>query len=634
MPIPKLVDLSGGYATDLSPSEMSKRELLTAENCYWTGGSLKKRLAFTSYATISHSPAVEDLSGEIRAKIAGTWYTFLAVDDGSDMMFFKATTTSFAEIDVAFTWPTGYDVQFAFLDDKVVGTNGQSEPLAIYNDSGIKISNLEATDARTRINANWVAGQWDESGTGDTQWINDTEHAQDAALDNFQIGSAVDDDGCFVACDFTFNKIVFGEANQATRGAGNLDVEYTYWNGTSFAALSLISTPDFKASDGDKTLEFNFPTDWESYAVAENYVKRRFVIRIRFEDSADSPFFCDTITVSHTQFLRQVLSGNKPLLCYTWNNRMLLTSGTRMYIGPYNSTDGWDERDIEYFAEGGEDITALSESPGSLLVFKNNKVFPFRGTSHQNWTKGEPLDIGTTQPRSAIMVDSRAAMWIDSDARIHLWNGKGAAEVSYHIQTDLDSYTLTGACAVSYKGSYWLSFPASSIVLRCDPDTLRQDPSTGKYRVSWYKYTGYRVDKFSKHGVDDDGLLLGLQNVGGAIKVARLENTNLDLGATAPTISVRTRDDPGKVHAAHKIYTRVKPMMSRDGNWTFTIYSDETRANTAVTIASGSGSSRYVGNENPPYTLDGFSQSYGLTNALANQAEVFGYEFEYEEIPF
>ena len=390
-----LTQFAGGYSDLLPPSEIPSHVLADAENIYWEAG-IRKRGGISDYGTVDASPLDDGncttIRGQVRAYLNSTWYTIIAEDDGSDVGFwYSADATSWTEL-AAETFTTGNDVEFAVLDNKVVAINGTDKPLIIYYDSAFYIKDLEAYDERNRNNDDFYAGQYDAS--GDPYYIDDTTDAQDVGADDFQLASTTNDDGFYIAGDLTFNKVVMTNCHDfGSGGTINAGATYQYYkddgDGTySWGTLSLVTTPDWEAAEDDKTLEFNYPTDWttmdetdpDGYSTLDTMIGR-FVILITFSTAPASAMSCDKLTLSHTQYLTQITGGDAVTAIAVHNSTMYLGNGKAVNYSPYNALTGWNEYDVEYLQEGGEKIYAMTSYKGYLACFKKQAIYGIYGTS-------------------------------------------------------------------------------------------------------------------------------------------------------------------------------------------------------------------------------------------------------------
>lgn len=641
MSIVAIKDFQGGYFTDISSELLNNNELLKAENCYCQDGIIKRN-GISTYSTTDLS-SFTGLKGATRAYINSTWYTIIALDDDSYVNFYYGTGTTFAAIDNDFDWTTGKDVEMAVLDGHVVCVNGTDKPAVIYYDGGFVIENLEAYDIRTRDEANWYAGQWDDSET--ETFIDDTTDAQDAGVDDFEIGSATNNDGCYISCDFTFNKIIFTGAEQA---AGAPVAEYRYWsNTTGWTALTFVTTPVWTEVAGDRTMEFNLPLDsdgnllWDQYTGDTDVlgIQNKFVIRIRFTTAATGAFSCDYLTLFNTQYLTLVLYNQRPHTVCTHNNQIYFAERNIVNFSPPHSVTGWREGQAEYFDEGGEKIMALVSHIDSLVVFKENTLYTFTTTNLLDPVRSRPqTSVGTIAPRSPKLIGNDIC-FVARDG-IYKWDGGRAVKVSEHIKTDLESYTITNACGINYKNEYWVSFPSNSITLTFNPNTFRE-PEEGEGRVSFYKFTGYKANIFIYcNGASDTGyLLVGVDQ--STPYLARCDNGATDNIGSITNIDMRvqTKYFSFTNYQTIKYLGRIKPEIKEVSAYSgrrhrirFLNNNGTTTADIFVMVPKGN--NYYSEDINIPYTIDGKNMSIEFKHNKNTSTTLRGYALNVEERRF
>jgi hypothetical protein len=624
-----LIDLRGGYFTDIPGELMRDSELLVAENCYWKNG-LIKRGGIDKYQASDWS-ALEGCKGGIRAYINSTWYTIVALDDGSNTKFYAGTGTTFTVIDASYTFTKALNVEFAELNGHVVAVDGTDKPAVIYWDSALVIKDLEQYDVRTRADEEWWAGQYN---TADASYDNDTTDAQDAGADDFEIGSTTNSDGCWVACDYPFTKVIFKSGQQ---DAGSPVTTYKYWNGTAFANLTLTTTPDWTAAEADRTLEFDYPTDWEPFTSSDTYTSNKYLILIQHTTAPGAANSCDSLEVYHTHYLTQITSDVKPQFVYTHGSRLHLFCGSIGYISLLDSVKGWKAGWTHGFWEGGSEVVSACSHNDNLIVFKENTLYRLSGNSFDTWVKSKPLtNVGTIARRSPVMVG--AYVFFVSHDGVYLWTGEEAIKVSKHIQTDIDSYTLTTACGVRYKSAYWLSFPSASIVLWSDPDTFRRD-DLGDGRVSFFKFKTYKVMHFIYNsGAGDDGLLYAIVDINPSPYILKCDTGTVDdldgSSSTAIDMKVQTKyfSLGGFMGSScnQRLKVKFKEVASAVGqNHTLTMYAQDGDVSESVTVKVTVGSKYYIYETPFPYTLDGrvisieIRHNLGISTTLTGIAMAF-----------
>jgi len=145
-----------------------------------------------------------------------------------------------------------------------------------------------------------------------------------------------------------------------------------------------------------------------------------------------------------------------------------------------------------------------------LVIIKEGRMFAIDGTSWQNWSV-RPLEKGGTISKRGAVVANDVLWMIDRDG-LYMFDGNVRRKVSKHIQTDIDSYTLSDVSLFFYKTDVMVSFPTNSVVLVFDPDTIRLD-DMGDGRVSFYNWGSYYARQIlHNRGGGDDGYLILLGN--------------------------------------------------------------------------------------------------------------------------
>jgi hypothetical protein len=79
-----------------------------------------------------------------------------------------------------------------------------------------------------------------------------------------------------VGCKVPFNVLGITVTTNTSNGANTPAYAYTYSNGTSWTSLSLIDTPNFESSTGDKYMSWLKPADWsatssDAYGIPDGY---------------------------------------------------------------------------------------------------------------------------------------------------------------------------------------------------------------------------------------------------------------------------------------------------------------------------------------------------------------------------
>lgn len=562
--------------------------------------------------------------GKIRANINNTWTTIIAVGDIAEVRFYSDYTTAntYTEIDPSFTWTTDYDVKFAELNGNVVGVNGLDKPLIIYYSGGVVIENLEDYDERVRTTDDWYAGQYDASETN--PYIDDTTDAQSTDANDFILATTTNGDGFYISGVLTFNKVVIKNAPQFD---GSPVAVYEYYNGTTWANLTLATTPSWTAAAGDKTIEFDYPQDWSVWDGAEasdgaagtvsGALFGRFLIRVRFTTAPTSQQVADYFEISHAQYLTQITGGDIFTEVESHRGRIFLASGRVVNYSPINRLTGWNEYDLEYFGEGGTSINRLFSYNEFLTIFKNDAIYGLFGNSYENWNVRKLSSKGTANGNS-VALGGDMLFYLGQDNVIWGFNGDQAKRMTKHIQSEIASLESTQCWGYTYEGDYYLSFPGNSTIIWFDPDSFRQD-ERGEGMMAVWKYTGIQAKNIKWQ--EDTGTLIGVYED----KIYQLENGNSYDGTdTAIEIEAKTKEYSFGATQLIKRVHRVKPEVSCSGDWTFTVYGEHERANTEVTLESGTANTFFTTDITVPYTIDGKLISFKFGNETINPAKIHG----------
>lgn len=630
-----LIDFRGGYFTDMPSELMKDNELLKAENCHWREG-LVKRNGVDTYSTSDWS-GFEGIKGAIRVYINGAWTTIIALDDGSDVNFYQGNGTTFAAIDNTYDFTTGYNVEFAELDDHIVAVNGQDKPAVIYYDSGWTVENLETYDTRDWNIENCYAGQWDDSAT--PSFIDDTIAAYDDTADDFELSSAVANDGFYITCDYVFNKVVFKSAEQFD---GTPTAEYAYWDGSSWQTFTPGTAPTWTDVAGDRTLEFDIPQNangellWQRYTEDDSLgltgIPNRFILRVRFTfgGTPTGPFECDYLTLHNTQYLTLMLEDARPHTVYTHNGTMFMAERWILNFSPYQTVKGWKEGQVEFFKEGGRIIQQLISYRDVLVIFKENTIFTYNTTSLSDPVRSRPMSsVGAMGTRSAAVVGG-LLMFVGEDG-IYAWDGSKATKVSKHIQTDFDSLTKEDAAGINYHNEYMISFPTNEITLTVDPDTFRTD-GVGNGQMSFFKFLNYISHKFiHNQGAGDNGYLLACIDSDPPV-INRCDNGVAD-GSTPIVMTAQTRYFNFTGFQHHKFMGRFKPKIkevsdSLGSSHTLTMRSEDGLKTASALLTVPVGTGYYSKDLSLPYSMDAKNISFEFYHAAAISAGLIGYAVE------
>lgn len=628
-----LIDFRGGYFTDFTTELMNNNELLTAENCNWRNGIIKRR-GKSEYNTTDFS-SFTGLKGAIRAFIDDSWVTILAIETGGVVNFYEGTGTTFTVIDSGFDWQAGYNVEFAQLDGKVVAVNGYNKPAILYDDGGIVVDNLETYDTRTWEDLNIYGGQWDNSES--VPFVEDNVDCKDGVTgsQNFQISSSVVNDGFYISSDLPFNKFTI----MGFTTGGSCTAEYRYWDGDDWTQFYPLSSPDWSTT-ANKACEWNFPLDsgvslmkpyWEEDGLGIEGVKGRFIIRVRFTTAPAAVSTADYIIVEHTQYLTQMLFDERPHTVYTHNGTMFMASRWVINYSPYAKVTGWREYQTDEFEEAGARIMQMISFQDVLVILTEGALFTFNTTSLTDPVRSRPLsNSGAVSGRSAAVVGD--LLFYCSEDGIYAWDGSSSIKISKHIQTDFDSWDVDNCAGVSYKNEYILSFPDESKAIVCDPDTFRRD-SMGDGQVSWYKYLNYKAHQFIWcRGYDDHGYLLAFIDDDSEPWIDRCDYGDLDDISPIP-MTMKTKYFPFTGFQDHKFMGRFKPKIREVSALagtvhTLNMYSDDGKKSATKDLLVPTGSGFYETTISLPYTMDGKNIAFEFVHLGATSACLIGYALQ------
>ena len=631
-------DFRGGYATNLPPGLMSDNEMLKSENCWWKNG-LRKRGGITKIASATGS-----FRGAIRVyeETAGAWYTIQAVDNNANVAFQVGTSTeTFASIAGASLTATttstapftkAYNVEFAALGGKVIAVNGVDRPYALWaSGSGTFYGmDLDRYDERERSPDNWYAGQATSTGT----FTDDTTHAQ-TTTGIFMLATATNvTNGFYVAGDYTYSKLVFVGVDPFAMATASGAYQYYgsgTWNSIGTFNTQCLNNAGKHWGTGTVTMEWELPmsTDgtlkWEPYDVSDGNLTNRYVIRGLFSRLASTLICAKVQPMTHTHYLTQIIGDQKPQAIVTHKNHVFMAAKNQVQIGIANSIKGWRSDRWEYFYEGGKEIMAMKSLNNFLAIIKSGRIFGIDGTSWQNWTVRPITDGGIISRRG--VVEANNMLWMVDRDGLYVFDGVRRTKISKHIQTDIDTYTLTDSNMYFYKGDVLVAFPTNSIALVFDPDTLRKD-EMGDGRVSFYKWKSYLARQFIHNsGGGDDGNLI----IYGTNYTCNGDYLAYDFltATTAVTLTMQTKMFEFSGEGTDKLFRRAKPKVgevSATGGQTYRfkfITEDEYGgASSTATLTAGVGSGMYQKIVGVPYTIDGKLVSFEIVHDSAYAANI------------
>lgn len=645
------VDFRGGYATDIPSEQMADNEALQADDVRWDNG-IKKRGGISRYASITGS----DIRGGVRVQIEGVWRTVLAVEDSgaAGVTLELGTTTAFSTLTypsaTAHTLTAGTDVQFAVLGEQVVAVNGVDEPRIVWaTASTVFTDTVERYDTRTEDDAFVYAGQY-SSTTASGNYAANSEAAQSSTSVTFELQAPATGAGFWVANDNTFNLVEALDV-EATSSA-TFTHEYlgraSAASSITWVAYTPIDAPTW-TSAGNSVSEFEFPIDTVDGSLIFELgpdslgdpLTNRYCWRaVNRETSLTAPLDAQGLKVQHTQFLSQLMVGDKPNTVATSASRIWLGMRNWLRWGQFGTLKKWHVEDFEFFRDGGE-IQAMHRQSEGLTILMNSGIHSIFGTSVNNHTvRRNQSNVGSVGPRASV-VDRNLLYFVARDG-IWMWDGSRILKVSKHIQSDIDSWTLTTAAATVYEGSVYFSFPANSRILEFDPDTFRTDP-TGDGRMSLFRHTGHAIDQFIyEYAQDDNGILLGLDNTN--VYLLQLDNGTVDnINATA-TINMQFQSKYYHFDGFHTpdVFTRLRPRVgdvsvTAGDDYTFKIYTQdeygEASSTATLTASVASGIHTQLVSV-PPSQGRFYNLGFSVQHDTQYDAKFYGISIEMEEREF
>lgn len=639
---------------------MGENMVITGENLYYDA-KLQKRPSWETYCDTAAIDAVVAGTGTVRdigaAYINSAWRTAVAIDNGTTTSFYlvtNATTLSSAlqtPAAGAFTFTKDQELQMVEFDNKIVviNTAGGDKPAVIYYDgSNIVVQRLEAFDSRARGNDDWYAGQWDDSET--PEMVDDTADAQSDTADDFAFATATNNDGFYVAGVLPFTKVIM---TGATDLGSTVSAEYTYYagGGTWTSVGSLVTTPDWVAAEANKTVEFNIPLDsdgglaWKKYGDVSTDKDptgvpggaiNRYIFRIRFT-TADSAGTCDKLTVSHEQYLTQLFQGDTIDVVAVHGDRCFLASGNvfAKSLGGINGLKGWSARDFEYTDEGGEDIIAMHSGGQFLAIVKTLGYYRYYGTTTANAVLRFGGPEGGVSTRGACGLKDGVA-YIGKKGVYYLSYQGDASLISKSISSALSP--ASGDTLMNWEGDLLMSDPSADTLYWADPDTLRQD-DMGDFTMSWWKWTGQncRIMIYDYDAIGSARQIMAYDGDNGRLVK---NGTNAYDTATSTTqtnieCTLQPKYDAYGTPTTKKRFVRVKLDISKSGDWTLTMYSDNgVNSSSAYTVESGTGTGHYYTDISIPWELDGNNFTIKLVNKTANSVEIYGFSVMLERRVF
>lgn len=596
-------DFQGGYATTVPSPLMNTNEGLTALNCHWDNGIVKRK-GYTRYSNLDATFDAGEVVGMIRSDISGSFESIVALNtSGSGLTFWHGEDTM-AQIGST-EMNESQRVEFVQLGSLVLGVSGTDYPFIItYSDPDYSIQYIEQYDSRVRSDREWHAVTYHASTYTDV-----TDDVQNPLVStNLTDGS--DGSVFYISCDFTFNTVGFSGLS----ASGAVSVTYEYSKRDTWVAFTPTEEPDW-ANGVDGNIAFDLPfTDEGELDMEVSYdttlkVSERYAIRVTFS-GAHVGITADQIAVGMDQYLRLIMGGEYGHDICIHNSRIQIASGNVVNFSPVNSARNWRSDEVEYFQDGGHRIQKMVSFPNALAVFKEDAIYMLTGNSYQTYNKRKITKEGTIAPRSVVVMDQEV-YYLSRDG-IRGWNGTQSVVISKHIHDEIPMEE--NACAINYERNYWISFPSAGILLRFDPDTaVRRD--NGDATVGFFKYNNYGMTNMVYAGANaDTRYVYGVKD--GFSGIFRLDDGDTDNGSDI-SMDFKTLYFTFENKGAKKRMGRIKPEVEPAGDYILSFESDDGLRTASTTLASGTTGTTYTEEVSLPYTLDGRNIAFRLQHTGA-----------------
>ena len=479
------------------------------------------------------------------------------------------------------------------------------------------------------------------------QFINDTNHAQGTSTaSGFQLANTTASDGFWFACNQTFNKFEIASCPQFSAGAAFTASYGIYVGSGSWSTPVLVASASWSGSAaGSRLVEWNWAENWTpaDEDLWSTELANQYVLRVRFHD-VSATYNSGQASLTHTQYLDEVMGGDKPQAVCIHNNRVCLAARYNVYMSEAfpDPGKGWDLRRAEHFFEGGENIVQIVSYKDYLLVFKEDAIHALSGNALDGWVKKKLVwGIGATAKRSVVSTGNE--VFFVSDDGIYMWNGQEAVKVSKHVQSVFDTLKATASwgsvCGTVFEGQYWLSWgPTADRMWRMDPDTFRRD-SSGDGQISIFQYKNYGFNPFTYN--ESTERLYGIRHgsgLGTSPALCVLETTSYGdtcWGSTdAINMQAQTRygvfgNSFMEESGVNRFKVKQQKASASAGQYSsVTVYADDGAESVSITCTSPVGSGTYTDYWTLPYNVDGKNLSFHYQHGTAYKAKLIGYSLE------
>lgn len=626
MAIKELKDFSRGYATELLPDDLPDAMAQTATNLYFDG-RLRKRKGYKTIYTDTTASA--EIVGHFFYLLNEYGVTFMALEVSSVIRFYtNYTDGSMDEVDSGFTWTGTGPVKADVLDGKLVlvDSSGTNQPAIIYYDSGLNIETLNEYDTREIDEPFWYAGQYDVSES--VPYLDDTVDAQSSDTSDFNIATATNGDGFYIASAKRYSKVVLKTAEQM---AGSPVAVYEYYDGDSWETLTLSTTPSWTAAAADRTMEFNIPEDWAIWTGEESVDSEgtsvpgglvgTYLVRVRYTTAPSAAIDCAYILLYQTRSVSFALNNNNPTDIVVHNSRVFLVEGNSVNYSFYGQAKGFEGYFAEYFEKGGPEIRKAVSMQQALYIVKDEAIHQLSGSGVEEFSITTVANKGT--PYGETCAVCKSVLCFSDGEQLFMFTGNQLVEVGDHVKADIPT-TAYGAASLE---QYWLI--ASDRILVFNPSSIKVVED--KVYANVYRFTNSNTlkglvrylgtNKFSDTGVYDR--LVGYLSGGLDLICLEYGDQSYDEDDTTIPITLETKMYSFGLQTGRKLYKRVKPLVSPSGDWTFTVQTRRDADTVAATLISGTSGDYYQEDISLPFTVDSDTLSFKFENDTINDCKIY-----------
>ena len=253
-----------------------------------------------------------------------------------------------------------------------------------------------------------------------------------------------------VAAELTFNRVVL---KVGAAGSFDVSVNWIRDDGELLGTAphegeppAVIVRLDANAANGN-TLTFTVPWDdlyatisERPYAGVVGATIGRGQIRALVtmtKVGGDPGFELRSVSLEHTEYLRQIMGVEPPRLAISHRDRLWLAGGIFTQLSPVNRLEGWRAGDQEYYRAGGDRIEAMLSHERELLVFKRNAIFAVTGNSYHDWGKDKVLDNTGTSAVDGVLSVQGVVVYEDVSGRLAMLLQGEPRYITRHLADEL-----------------------------------------------------------------------------------------------------------------------------------------------------------------------------------------------------